>query len=186
MSALTDWDPALLQWEVSPVISIGEEGEHSKCERLNPGVWVCLLPDFPSFSMLPASPSSKEKVERTMFLKSRPHFLKLQRWKLQPTWFVPICQSRNFIPSMSLVGRVPSPSATFIPITSIFERKEGEIFFCLPTSFQGKLVAVHMFQKSQKSLSHPPDYPVTQYVAVVLPHSSVLSTCILQTCCGHP
>lgn len=54
MSALTDWDPASLQWEVSPVISIGEEGEHSKWEMLNPRVWVYLLPDFPSFSMLPA------------------------------------------------------------------------------------------------------------------------------------
>lgn len=145
MSALTDWDPALLQWEVSPVISIGEEGEHSKCERLNPGVWVCLLPDFPSFSMLPASPSSKEKVERTMFLKSRPHFLKLQRWKLQPTWFVPMCQSKNFIPSMSLVGRVPSPSAyiytfrhLYLSLVYLKGRKE-KIFFAFQLPSRGSL-----------------------------------------------
>lgn len=86
--------------------------------------------------MLPASPSSKGtyKWKEQCFWKAGHISLSYRGWRQHPTWFEPMCQSRDVIPSTSLLGLVPSPFATFICISRIFERKEGENLF-LPSNF---------------------------------------------------
>jgi len=103
-----------------------------QCESLKLSVWFCLWPYFPSYSMLPARPDSKGtcKQKEQCFWKAGHISSGHRRRRQHPTWFDLTCQSRDRISSESLLGIVPSPSATFV-----FISLEGKRKSFLPSSF---------------------------------------------------